>query len=194
LRRASSTARTLASYGAVASLRGDVESVDIFNNVLSYAGGGVDRVSGTRFTGVDRSDTTADPSFLNFAGNALSIPYVSGWHIASLTQHFSDAEFGMIASEAQLNSSAGHECHGGARTGWVVRNNITLNGERGFRGDRPVLTFADDGYPDLALTAIIFAHGEVVDSLPLASEVRADVQNNTRVEPRSCGAWVRDGR
>lgn len=120
----------LPSYGAVVSLRGDVESVDMFNNVLSYAGGGVDLVDGTHFTGVDRTNTTADPSLFNFAGNAVSVPYTSNWHLASLAQCFSASEFGMTVTEPQMNSTAGHECHGGARSGWVVRNNIAFNGSR----------------------------------------------------------------
>ena len=187
-------AAPLPSYGAVVSLRGDVESVDMFNNVLSYAGGGVDRVEGTHFTGVDRTNTTADPSLFNFAGNAVSVPYTSNWHLASLAQCFSASEFGMTVTEPQMHSTAGHECHGGARSGWVVRNNIAFNGDRGLTGDRAVLSFAEDGYPEVESRSVIFFSGEVIESLPLASEVRADIQSHTRTDSRSCGAWVGDGR
>ena len=159
-----------------------------------YAGGGVDRVEGTHFTGVDRTNTTADPSLFNFAGNAVSVPYTSNWHLASLAQCFSASEFGMTVTEPQMNSTAGHECHGGARSGWVVRNNIAFNGDRGLTGDRAVLSFAEDGYPEVESRSVIFFSGEVIESLPLASEVRADIQSHTRTDSRSCGAWVGDGR
>lgn len=178
---------TLPFEGAVVSMSGDIRNVAIFNSLLAYAGGGVDRMGGTVFTGVDRSRTTADPLVLSFAGNVISIPGVSDWHLASLTQCIPIEEFGTVFDEATLNSPAGHECHDGARSSWLVARNAAFQGAPG-SGPRAPVELLDDGYPvDGPRTFVV---GEAVDGLPLAGEVATDLGSLTRGVPPGVGAWA----
>jgi len=183
-----SRAVTLPFEAAVVSMSGDIRNVAIFNSLLAYAGGGaLDRLSGTVFTGVDRSHTTADPLVLSFAGNVLSIPGVSGWHLASLSQCIPVEEFGTVFDEATLNSSAGHECHDGARSSWFVARNAAFQGAPG-SGARAAVELLDDAYPVNAPRA--FVVGEAIAGLPLASEVATDFGNLTRGISPGVGAWA----
>jgi len=177
---------SLPFHGAVVSMNGNILDVAMFNNLLSYAGGGVDLVDGTTFTGIDRIDTTDDPVTLSFAGNVVSIPFVSDWHKASLTTCGS-WEFGTTRSEWRLNSAAAHECHDGARGSWAVARNAAFTSPMGL-GARAVVEFAADGHS--MKPGATFIVGEPLSSLPRASEVLTDFSELSRTMPPGVGAWA----
>lgn len=159
----------------------------LFNNLFSYAGGGVDRMTGTVFTGIDRTRTTTDPLTLAFLGNVISVPFVSGWHLASLMACRPLPEFGgLVVTEAALNLPGAHECHGGLRASWASTRNAAFTSPPGM-GARAVVELLADGYP--VEDNRTFVVGEAPDTVPLASEVASDIGENPRSTPPGVGAW-----
>ena len=174
--------------GAVVALRGDIRDIAMFNNLFAYAGGGVDRVMGTVMTGIDRARTTADPLTLAFVGNAISVPFVSNWHLASLMQCRPLQEFGgLVRTEGELNTSLVHECHGGHRANWQSARNAAFTSAPGM-GARAVIELMSDGYP--VDSARAFVVGEPPSSVPLASEIALDFDGRARSFPPGVGAWA----
>lgn len=172
-----------AAYRAAALyLTGDVRDVSLYNNMLLLAGGAAIDVN---FTGIDRFETTADPVNLQVAGNIVSVPFTSPFHLATLMQCAATAEFASWFDEMSLNTARAHECHGGGRDSWVAAGNRAFTVPPG-SDIRVVVELEADGYPTLPARVYLGTS----PPLPLMSEVSTDFADLPRRSPVGAGAWA----
>ncbi|WP_236516776.1 hypothetical protein [Sandaracinus amylolyticus] len=147
----------------------------------------MDGVEGTVITGIDRARTTTDARSLVFVGNVVSVPFVSGWHIASLMACRPLREFGgLVLSESELNTGRAHRCHGTSASFTSTRNAAFTRAP--MEGSRAVVEFEARGYP--LEDERVFVVGEPLDALPLAGDVNVDFGGTMRAGITGVGAWV----
>ncbi|HXU83774.1 MAG TPA: hypothetical protein VN914_20410, partial [Polyangia bacterium] len=164
-----------------------IRTVAMFNNLISYAGGGAGH-PGVVFTGIDRSGVTMDPLSLRFSGNLLSVPIPSmgSAHLPSLMQCQAVPEFGnRIMTEAELNTSEAHRCLVGSAMSWTVAGNAAFTATTGMHS-RDVVEL--DGTGAALDTSRVFVVGEPLSRLPLATDVAIDLLGRARAESSQVGA------